>query len=476
MKYKRIIPIMLSVICIMQLCGCGLLKKDEAKIAIQNGESLEIKVSNSDTVQYKSDTDNTISWVPLASNKTYTKEGFRSNFDRAFNTNIVTTTEGNSKQGCLFVVSYNGEDAQSTNTTMRDAFRNESFNQYIDKPEVQNDIAEAIEKAYIDIDKTSKDTFNAAINAYYGLLIDEDDDPQYNKDRAVTRDQFYSALYKSMNPVQDLELDSSYCSAIGGETPYTIYTQQIADNGWLTVANGGLNKNTISSPITKFEALYLVANTVFPDEMAKIEVSKNASAFGFQNNEKLLKQLGIIDKEGTLVIQNWQPNVMMYTLSNPDKGMCPEMIKALGVAGKTGLMSGIGSDLSASISRNEVIKMFINAFKAENKLNGYLTHSEYPKLSLIETVEEPEELELEDLTEIQMVLIENVYTEVYGLEELTIEEKQAKEEDILNSYIDNGDLPVNGVALYYEWKSEIHPDEELTDNTIDTGIIEETEP
>ena len=223
MKYKRIISIMLSIICILQLCGCGLLKKDEAKLAIKNGESLEIKVSNSDTVQYKPEADNTISWVPLASSKTYSKDGFRSNFDRAFNINIVTTTDGNSKQGCLYVISNNGEDTHSTNTTMRDAFRNEVFNQYIENPEVQNDIAEAVEKAYIDIDKTSKDNFNAAINAYYGLLIDEDDDPQYNKDRAVTRDQFYSALYKSMNPVQDLELDSSYCSAVGGETPYTIY-------------------------------------------------------------------------------------------------------------------------------------------------------------------------------------------------------------------------------------------------------------
>lgn len=467
---------MLSAICILQLCGCGLLKKDEAKKAIQNGESLEIKVSNNDTVEYKAEADNKISWVPLASSKTYTKDGFRSNFDKAFNTNIVTTTDGNSKQGCLFVVDYNGEDAHSTNSTMRDAFRNEVFNQYIDKPEIQNDISEAVEKAYVDVDKTSKDAFNAAINAYYGILIDEDDDPQYNKDRAVTRDQFYSALYKAMNPVQDLELDSSYCSAVGGETPYTIYTQQIANNGWLTVENGGLNKNTVSSPITKFEALYLVSNTVFPDETAEIEVSKNASAFGFQNNEKLLKQLGIVDKEGNLVIKNWQPNVMMYSLRNPDKGMCPEMLKALGVAGKTGLMNGIGTDLSASISRNEVIKLFINAFKAENKLNGYLTKSEYPKLSLIETLEEPEEVELKDLTVIQMVLIENVYTEVYGLDELTIEEKQAKEEEILNSYIDNGELPINGVALYYEWKSEVHPDEEPTDDIVDTDTVEENEP
>ena len=473
MKSKRFLAILLCAISIVQLTGCGLLKKDELKLAIQNGEDLTFDVSNLASAGTKIETDNIISWVPLAESNTYSQKGFRSNFDKIFNTNIVTTTEGDSKQGVLYVTKYEGQDAQSGNVCMRDAFRNEKFLEYWNNPKVQNQIDEIIGNAYIDLDKTSKNIDNAALNAYYNLMIDEDDDPQYNGSRSLTREQFYTVLYKAGNPVSEIPEASEYfVNAVGGETPYTKFFEQYAANGWLTVENGGLTDLTVKKEITKFEALYLVVNTYFHDELINLTVSKNATAYGFKHNEKMLKELGIVDKEGKLVIKNYQPNLMYYTLLNPDKGMYTDMIAALGLAGKYNLTAGMGTDMASSITRNEVMNLLKNTYLAENKAYGYLTNSEYPNLSVVEIVEEEPEVTLEDLTQIQIIFFENVFTEAMATGEMTEGGVEAKEIELLNTYIESEELPVNAHALYLEWKVEVHP-EAISSGTVDEPQLDE---
>ena len=158
----------------------------------------------------------------------------------------MTTQQGNSKQGCLYVIVENGEERQDGNTSLRDAFRNKAFIGYWNDAKVQNALAEAVEFAYTDIDATSQYAVFATLNAYYNLFHDGDSDETYGATQSLTREQFMTILFKAGNGVRDLGDYGEFTGKVGTETYYTKYAAQVADHSYLKTNNGSLSASNIS--------------------------------------------------------------------------------------------------------------------------------------------------------------------------------------------------------------------------------------
>ena len=387
MVVKKIVLSVLTVALITsQLAGCAMLQKDELLDMISNGDTITIEMTvpnwTPDSAKQLAD----LSWEELAQSQAYITTGFRGSVDTALNINTVTTKDGNTKQGCMYTVVKNGEEVQSGNTSMRDAFRNKAFIKYWNDGNIQNSLAEAVDYAYTDIDHTSQYALTAVLNAYYNLFNDGDNDTTYGATQSLTREQFMTMAFKAGNGVKELSDYTAFLAATGGkETYYTPYAAQMADHSFLKISNGSLNGTNIATPISKAEAVYMLVDTYLKSEVDKVLASsEKLSAFGYKDAGDQVAELGI-NADGTS--KSVENNLLAYLVNNQgEKGIDHNLMAYLAVAEKYNLGNGIdlAGDLFSSISKDEAIRLLANTFEAENEVYGYLTNTEYGTLDTIE--------------------------------------------------------------------------------------------
>ena len=387
MVVKKIVLSVLTVALITsQLAGCAMLQKDELLDMISNGDTITIEMTvpnwTPDSAKQLAD----LSWEELAQSQAYITTGFRGSVDTALNINTVTTKDGNTKQGCMYTVVKNGEEVQSGNTSMRDAFRNKAFIKYWNDGNAQNSLTEAVDYAYTDIDHTSQYALTAVLNAYYNLFNDGDNDTTYGATQSLTREQFMTMAFKAGNGVKELSDYTAFLAATGGkETYYTPYAAQMADHSFLKISNGSLNGTNIATPISKAEAVYMLVDTYLKSEVDKVLASgEKLSAFGYKDAGDQVAELGI-NADGTS--KSVENNLLAYLVNNQgEKGIDHNLMAYLAVAEKYNLGNGIdlAGDLFSSISKDEAIRLLANTFEAENEVYGYLTNTEYGTLDTIE--------------------------------------------------------------------------------------------
>lgn len=387
MVVKKIVLSVLTVALITsQLAGCAMLQKDELLDMISNGDTITIEMTvpnwTPDSAKQLAD----LSWEELAQSQAYITTGFRGSVDTALNINTVTTKDGNTKQGCMYTVVKNGEEVQSGNTSMRDAFRNKAFIKYWNDGNVQNSLTEAVDYAYTDIDHTSQYALTAVLNAYYNLFNDGDNDTTYGATQSLTREQFMTMAFKAGNGVKELSDYTAFLAATGGkETYYTPYAAQMADHSFLKISNGSLNGTNIATPISKAEAVYMLVDTYLKSEVDKVLASgEKLSAFGYKDAGDQVAELGISADGASKSVEN---NLLAYLVNNQgEKGIDHNLMAYLAVAEKYNLGNGIdlAGDLFSSISKDEAIRLLANTFEAENEVYGYLTNTEYGMLDIIE--------------------------------------------------------------------------------------------
>ena len=387
MVVKKIVLSVLTVALITsQLAGCAMLQKDELLDMISNGDTITIEMTvpnwTPDSAKQLAD----LSWEELAQSQAYITTGFRGSVDTALNINTVTTKDGNTKQGCMYTIVKNGEEVQSGNTSMRDAFRNKAFIKYWNDGNVQNSLTEAVDYAYTDIDHTSQYALTAVLNAYYNLFNDGDNDTTYGATQSLTREQFMTMAFKAGNGVKELSDYTAFLAATGGkETYYTPYAAQMADHSFLKISNGSLNGTNIATPISKAEAVYMLVDTYLKSEVDKVLASsEKLSAFGYKDAGDQVAELGI-NADGTS--KSVENNLLAYLVNNQgEKGIDHNLMAYLAVAEKYNLGNGIdlAGDLFSSISKDEAIRLLANTFEAENEVYGYLTNTEYGILDTIE--------------------------------------------------------------------------------------------
>lgn len=467
------LAVLLAVAVLFTLSACG-----KQTITSQN---------DNDTSSLQQQTD--IPWTQLDQLTTYTSTGFRGEFDSIFNINKVTTQQGNTKQGCLYVVSENGEEHQSGNTSLRDAFRNKAFMGYWNDAKVQNALAESVELAYTDIDHTSQYAVFASLNAYYNLFNDVDNDDTYGATQSLTREQFMTLLFKAGNGVHDLGDYTSFQNAVvspnGNESYYTKYAAQVADHSYLTPANGSLNPSNIATPISKLEAVYMVVDAYLKSEVDTLLSSNpgKLSAFGYKDAGDQIAELGINSEEASSSIEN---NLLAYLVDTQgEKEIDHTLMAYLTVAEQNGLANGItlANDLFTSITKDEAIRLLTNTFIAENSLYGYLTTGEYAELDTIEGVgitggvEQAGEyiVDINNIPDDLLFAFEYGYSAYHtGEETISEAEKLPLELDTVRNWCTTYviGIPDNLDTLYPEWRTQYEAS--LSGDPVDDGTPQDT--
>jgi len=214
---------------------------------------------------------NNLDRVQLSELNTYANA--RTAIDNALNIKKSNRSES-SKVGCLYVI---GGYKLSGNTCLVDALRNKAFyRKYWTSNEVRKELMKAATQAYTDVTGVDNNSLMAAINAYYDLMQDYIDPDSFNGTSSLTREEFYALVYKSEHGVEELELDEFFADAVGGETELTIYAQEVDEYGFLSVLNKSLDEVGFKGSITRAEAIFLLINKHFPDELEMVTGKESA--------------------------------------------------------------------------------------------------------------------------------------------------------------------------------------------------------
>lgn len=484
MKVKRLVISLLTVALIAsQLTGCAVLQKNELLDLISQGETVTIEMTVPNWTPASAAQLADLSWVQLDQLKTYTSTGFRGSVDTALNINTVTTQQGNSKQGCMYVIISNGAEVQSGNTSLRDAFRNKAFIEYWNDANIQNELAEAVEFAYTDIDATSQYAVFATLNAYFNLFNDGDSDDTYGATQSLTREQFMTLMFKAGNGVKDLGDYSQFRNAVvkagADESYYTRYAAQVADHSYLKTSNGSLNSSNISTPISKLEAIYMVVDAYLKSEVDSLLASSDGNklnAFGYKDAGDQITDLEINAEGTSSAVEN---NLLAYLVDTQgEKGIDHTIMVYLVVAEQNGLADGISinGDLFTSITKDEAIRLMTNVYQAENNLYGYLTTTEYADMDTVEgsgiIADTPEAgayiVDINNLPADLVGAFEYGYSTVHTeYPDLSPEEQLEMELDLICQWCDSFviAIPDNLNEVYSEW----HAQYEATLNAIDEG-------
>ena len=375
---KIVLPIVTVAIIASQIIGCAAVPKNELLEQIYAGDEVVIEMADPNWAPASAEQLSDLSWVQLDQLNLYSNSGFRGNVDTIFNISTVTTQSGNTKNGCMYVVDKNGEEVQSGNTCMRDAFRNKQFIKYWEDSNTRNELAELVGTAYTDVDATNSYAMQAVINAYYNLFNDGDNDSTYGGEQSLTREQFMTMLFKAGNGVKSLTTSDSaaFKQATGGESYYTRYAAQMKDHSYLKIDNGSLNGTNIATPISKLEAIYMVVDTYLKSEVDKVIGTEKLNAYGYSDAGDQIKDLKLDGDKVSKAVEN---NLMAYLVDTQgEDGIDHTLMAYLTVAEQNGLTDGIDvvGEVFDSISKDEAIRLIANTFIAENNLYGYLTNGE----------------------------------------------------------------------------------------------------
>jgi hypothetical protein len=370
---KLVIPILTLIILVSQLSGCAVMSSNEMVDMINQGQSVTIELPKpAYDIVIKGQQQENIDWVQLDQLKTF-NQGFRQGVDEVFNINIVTENGMNGKSGCLYV---DEAGDRNGNTTLEDALRNKVFvTKYWQNADVKSQLVKLASEAYTDVDGNDTYAILGTINAYYNLLPNAENPSSFNPTQSLTREDFYTLVFKTEEGVRDINVDKRFADAVGGETNFTKFAQEVDEYGFLSVANKSLDANSYKGSISRAEAIYMIVNKHFPEELAKVtgkeqafKDTKNAGDLalkaGFKYKDKETKE--IIGKD------RWQAYTLAYMLQNPDKGMQEDLYKAMVVAKQLNLIPGDESRWDEPISKAEAIQLVVNTHLAKNSLYGYL--------------------------------------------------------------------------------------------------------
>ena len=344
------------------------------KHMIDSGESITIEVANpAYKVSQLGAHLESVTWVPLDQLKTY--NNLRLDFDTLLNINKITVNGVNSKSGSLYV---GKENMQEGNSTLENAFRNKVFVvAYWNNADIRAELSKLAASAYSDETGTASSSIWASLNAYYNLLADGSNPDSFNAMQSLSREQFYSLVYKSTNGVTSLTNDPAYTNATGGETDNSLYAQQVDEYAYLNVKENCLDKSNAQGSISRAEAVYMVVNKFFSKQLSEV-TGKEDSYSDVKNAGDLASRVGIKQKDGTGKT-NWQAYTLAYMMQNPDKGMQEELYKAMVVAYNNSLLGSSDTDSrwDEPISKSEGISLMVNVFLALNESEGYISDVEY---------------------------------------------------------------------------------------------------
>lgn len=352
MKYKKITSIMLSVTLAMSLTGCGSSLKSEMIKAMDNEQEIQLSVEgNLQEVERVP-----MEWTELDQLKTF--KNIRRTWDDKMQ--IVTFDMG-SKNGVLFV---DLDGNWAGNNVLYNVFQNKTFvKDYWSDSSLKGMLSQEAMSQFSDISNESTGLI-ASVNAYFNILPTNADGTSGLMNK-LSRAEAMSAIYRGDTPVRYGEVNPEYEKALGS-SEYNQFTFDINNNSYLKYENGGLNYSTYNGAMTRAEAVYILMNRYFAEELAGVSGSGDFS--DCVNAGDVAGKQGFKDKHA------WESYELEYCLQNPDKGAPQSLYNSLVLAQSLGI---IGSETrwNQAISGGELLNMMIKTYEAvQNKL-GFLVNA-----------------------------------------------------------------------------------------------------
>lgn len=375
-----VIPVISLIVMASQIMGTSVVASASMVDMINNGQEVSIEVSQpSYNINVQGQQQQTFEWVQLDQLKTF--NGFRQNFDSVFNINTVTEGNLNGKSGCLYV---DQDGDRNGNTSLLDALRNKAFvTKYWSDSNVKNKVIALGKEAYTDVSGSDSYALAGAINAYFNLIPNYENPNAFNPTKSMTREEFYSMVFRAKTSVNTVTTDKGFVNTLGGKTMLSDYAQGVDELGFLNINNKSLDGNSYKGSISRAEAVYLLVNAMFQDQLQKVSGSEKAFN-DCKNAGDLALKAGFKTKnaDGSITGKDrWQSYTLAYMMQHPEDGMQEELYKAMVVAKNNNIITESDSRWDEPISNAEAILMFINAGLAQNNLYGYKSEAEYGKIN-----------------------------------------------------------------------------------------------
>ena len=355
MKVKRIIiPTITLVLIASQLMGCAAASQDELLSMIDAGDSIEIEVAAPAFAEAEQGEENSLLWEQLA--LLSTNPAMR----KAWDSTLGITNTDTGKNGMLYV----GVDGKNeNNNTLRVALHNREFQKALENDSTVKKLAESAMENYTDLDTDEESkALLMGINGYFNIL--PDNIPSYcNADSTVTRAEFMSAIMRAETAVSDeYEAPKSFSDSVGA-SEYNDYAYVLEESSYLKTSNKSLNNQTYNGSISRAEAVYMVVNRYFSEDLKDVDITKVTFEDAKDGGDIATVQ-GYAGKDYST---NYE---IVYCLQNPDKGLPTSLYKALAVAKEKGLI-GNETRWDEAITRSEVIELLVSAYEKETGISDF---------------------------------------------------------------------------------------------------------
>ena len=355
MEVKRIIiPTITLVLIASQLMGCAAASQDELLSMIDAGDSIEIEVAAPAFAEAEQGEESSLLWEQLA--LLSTNPAMR----KAWDSTLGITNTDTGKNGMLYV----GVDGKNeNNNTLRVALHNREFQKALENDSTVKKLAESAMENYTDLDTDEEGkALLMGINGYFNIL--PDNIPSYcNADSTVTRAEFMGAIMRAETAVSDeYEAPKSFSDSVGA-SDYNDYAYVLEESSYLKTSNKGLNNQTYNGSISRAEAVYMVVNRYFSEDLKNVDVTKVTFEDAKDGGDIATVQ-GYAGKDYST---NYE---IVYSIQNPDKGLPTSLYKALVVAKNKGLI-GNETRWDEAITRSEVIELLVSAYEKETGVSDF---------------------------------------------------------------------------------------------------------
>ena len=413
---KMVIPMITMVIIASQLMGCASASSKEFLDLLNKGEAIEIEVAVPESIE--EGTEKALEWVQLDQLSTYPE--FRRAMDDAL---FITNFGEDSKNGILYV---DLEGNHEGNNTLYNAFMNNAFREnYWENEEVQKQVQEAVLEVYADVEADTEGIKVAALNAYYNLLPDAE--PNYfNGESLINRGEFMALLYRSENPVQDLESNEEFTSLVG-ESDNTDFAYSLVEDSYLSTSDKSLNAKTFNGTMTRGEAIYMLMHHFYGDELST-----------YTNSPSLpdIKNGGDIASKQKFTGDYHTSVELMYALQNADSGAPEEIYKAVGLAYDKGILESTeDSRWDEGITKEESLTLLTSTLSSMPTKGSYQQGAS--------SSEDATSTEASDITALDLVL--------YAIEEVPVKADYSDDAETIRTLAKYEEVTVTGITTDGEW-------------------------
>lgn len=384
MKVRRIaVPTLTLIIMASQFMGCAANTQETMKMMEGNQEA---GAADSDRDKATSNNEQTgdikgkeeeLGWTELASLETVPE--MRNAWDELsgiqktdtgkegmFYTNKGENDNNNTLMGALSndvgvvlkptVISKSGVGDVSFHNKTNLAFESANYYTDIDDLEIVTDINEKV-----DNEEAYNTAFLAGLNAYFNLLPDTEQG-KANMNESLTRKEFMAMVYRADTPVQEVSEDGDFTKAVGN-SKYNVFAQNLKNNSYLTT-DSGMDESTYNSAISRAEAVYMLVNRYYRDDLSKINTNNidvkftDAKDNGMSGQDKL--------------------DALNESIKDADKGLPTELYAGLAVASERNIINPEeDTRWDESLTKEEALQLLINAYTSNTGTVASLSSDEF---------------------------------------------------------------------------------------------------